>query len=72
MDSIVLVEVTESGVTHPHRGCLSVETDVHARVQIPGGDSFSTGCGNIVVTDMQPLTGLWGMPHRQRLQRWKP
>ena len=30
------------------------------------------GCLNIVVPDMQPLTGLWGLPHRQRLQRGNP
>ena len=72
MDSTVPVEVTESGVTHPHRGCMSVETDAHARVQIPGGDSCSTGYRNIVVPDVQPLTGLWGLPHRQRLQIGNP
>ena len=42
------------------------------RVQIPVGDSYSTDCQNIVVTDVQPLTGLWGPPHRQRLQTGNP
>ena len=59
------------GTPIPVRGCLSV-ADAHVRFQIPGGDSFSTGCGNIVVPDVQPLTGLWGLPHRQRLQTGNP
>lgn len=53
-------DVGERGVPIPVRGCLSV-ADAHARVQIPGGDSYSTDCRNIVEPDVQPLTGLWGM-----------
>ena len=30
------------------------------RFQISVGDSFSTGCQNIIVSDVQPHTGLWG------------
>lgn len=31
------------------------------RFQIPIGDSYSTGYRIIVVSNVQPLTGLWGM-----------
>lgn len=72
MDSMVPEEAMMSGVTHPRRGCLSVETDVHVRFQIPGRDSYSTGYQNIVAPVVQPLTGLCGMPHRQRLQTGNP
>ena len=61
----------ERGTPIPVRGCLSV-ADAHTRVQIPGGDSRSTGCRNIVVSVVQPLTGLWGIPHRQRLPTGNP
>jgi len=61
MDSTVPIEALVSEVTHPRRGCLSVETDAHARFQIPIGDSYSTGYRIIIVPDVQPLTGLWGM-----------
>jgi len=52
-------DVGEQGAPIPVRGCLSV-ADAHTRVQIPRGDSYSTGYRNIVVPDVQPLTGLWG------------
>ena len=42
------------------------------RFQIPYGDSYSTGYRIIVVPDVQPLTGLWGLPHRQLLQTGNP